>query len=443
MTATLLERPPDRIAQRCAETFGQDRVLMAIGELYRIADETQRVVIFPRGIDELGEMLRFAASEKLVVIPAGAGSWLEMGNKPVRAHLIISTAQMNRVLEYEPADLTATVEAGCTLAEFNARASEHRQWIPLDPFGEAGSTIGAVVATASSGPMRCSFGTPRDWVIGMRVVHADGRITKAGGKVVKNVAGYDLCKLYTGSFGTLGIIAEMSFKLRALPSAERTMFFYSQDAAKLCALAAQIADSDVQPAALELFTWQVNHVRLDYGEGRFTLALRLLNEPETIAAQIAEAVRIGSGFRHTLPGVDDAAAFWKDYHEEESANDWDIILRVSVLPSDTASMIAEIGATLPQSSLRAHAGSGVIRVYAMAETLGEFKKRSRPVRLAELRQYAQSRGGQMVILRLPAELRDHLDAWGNIGQTATLMQALKKKFDPLSQLNPGRFVAGI
>src|SRR2546423_1962658 len=108
----------------------------------------------------------------------------------------------------------------------------------------------------------------------MRAVLADGKQIKAGGKVVKNVAGYDLCKLYTGSFGTLGVIGEMSFKLRALPSAERTVFFYSQDAAKLCALAAQMVDSDVQPAALELFSWQVNRLRLDYGEGRFTLALR-------------------------------------------------------------------------------------------------------------------------------------------------------------------------
>jgi glycolate oxidase FAD binding subunit len=443
MAASIIEKSPDRIAGQCGEAFGQDRVLMATGDHFRIADETQRVIAFPRHIEELSEMMRFAALEKLVVIPAGAGTWLEMGNQPVRAHLVISTAQMNRVLEYEPADLTATLEAGCILAQFNAQAAEHRQQIPLDPFGDRQSTIGAIVATASHGPLRCSSGTPRDLVVGMRVVHADGRITKAGGKVVKNVAGYDLCKLYTGSYGTLGMISELNFKMRARPEADRTMFFFNQDAMKLCALAAQIMDSDVQPAAMELFSPQFDRLRLAYGEGRFTLALRFLNEPETIDAQVAEALRHGSGFRYSILSDEDAAAFWKDYHEDESAAIWDIIFRMSVLPSDTAMMIAEIGATLPQASLRVHAANGIIRVHAQAQTLDDFKKRERPVRFAELRQHAQARGGQMIIQRLPEELKYKLDAWGDPGQSAPLMIALKKQFDPHSQLNPGRFVAGI
>ncbi|HWQ34412.1 MAG TPA: FAD-binding oxidoreductase [Blastocatellia bacterium] len=443
MTASIIERPPEKIAQRCTEAFGQDRVLMAIGEHYRIADESQRVVALPHSIEELSEMLRFAASERMCVIPAGAGTWLEMGNRPVRAHLVISTAQMKRVLEYEPADLTATLEAGCALAEFNARAAEHNQRIPLDPFGHTQSTIGAIVATASHGPLRCAFGTPRDWVVGMRVAHIDGRITKAGGKVVKNVAGYDLCKLYTGSFGTLGIIGEISFKLRALPATERTMFFFGQDAARLCALAARLMNSDVQPAAMELFSLKFDGLRLEYGEGRFTLALRFISEPETIDAQIVEASRLGREFRQTVLSDDEARDFWRDYYEDESAEDWDIILRVSVLPSDTAMMIAEIGSTIPQAALRVHAGNGIIRVQAKSHTLAEFKKRQRPLRLAELRQHTHLRGGQMIILRLPPELKNQLDAWGDPGQTAPLMQALKKKFDPQSLLNPGRFVAGI
>ncbi len=443
MTASVIERPPEKIAQRCIEVFGQDRVLMATGEAYRIGQEAQRVVAFPRHLEELGEMLRFAGSERMCVIPAGAGTWLEMGNKPVRAHLVISTAQMNRVLEYEPADLTATVEAGCPLAAFNARAAEHNQRIPLDPFGDARSTIGAVVATASHGPLRCAFGTPRDWVVGMRVAHIDGRLTKAGGKVVKNVAGYDLCKLYTGSFGTLGIIGEMSFKLRALPATERTMFFFSQDAAQLCALAARVMNSDVQPAAMELFSLEFDRLRMEYGEGRFTLALRFINEAATIDAQLALATRLGRDFRHTVLSPEEARAFWQDYAEDESAAHWDIILRVSVLPSDTAMMIGEIGATLPQASLRVHAGNGIIRVHARSYTLEEFKKRQRPMRLAELRQHTYQRGGQMLILRLPGELKNQLDAWGDPGHTAPLMQALKKKFDPQSLLSPGRFVAGI
>jgi glycolate oxidase FAD binding subunit len=443
MTASIIERPPEKIAQRCTEAFGQERVLLAIGEHYRLANESQRVVAFPRGIEELSEMLRFAASERMCVIPAGAGTWLEMGNRPVRAHLIISTAQMNRVLEYEPADLTATLEAGCALREFNAGAAEHNQRIPLDPFGYSHSTIGATVATASHGPLRCAFGTPRDWVVGMRVVHADGHITKAGGKVVKNVAGYDLCKLYTGSFGTLGMIAEISFKLRALPATERTLLFFSAEAGKLCALAARLISSDVQPAAMELFSHDLEESSPAEGEDRFTLALRFINPLETIDAQLIEASRIGREFRQTVLSDEEARVFWRDYCEEELAADHDIMLRVSVLPSDTAMMMAEISSTIPQAALRVHAGNGVIRVHAKSHGLEEFKKRQRPLRLAELRQHTHLRGGQMVILRLPVELKNQLDTWGDPGQTAALMQALKRKFDPQSLLNPGRFVSGI
>lgn len=443
MTTPVPERSPDTIAHRCIHAFGPERVTIAEGKSFRIADEPRRAVVFPHNIAELSEMLRFAASEKMCVIPAGAGTWLETGNKPVRAHLVISTARMKRIIEFEPADLTATVEAGCPLTGFNTHAREHRQQIPLDPFGDSAATIGAIIATASHGPLRCAYGTPRDWVVGMRVAHIDGGITKAGGRVVKNVAGYDLCKLYTGSYGTLGIIGELSFKLRALPDNERTMFFFSQDAAKLCALAANIAASDARPAALELFSPGAERARLEYGEGRFTLALRFLDEPETIAARSAEAKRIGAEFRHTVLSEEDASSFWRDYHEEESAADRDIAFRISVLPSDTARMVAEICTTIPQASLRIHAANGIIRVFAQAWTLDEFKRRERPVRLAELRQHAQSQGGQMTIQRLPEELRYKLDAWGEVGPTAELMLALKRKFDPRSLLNPGRFVAGI
>ncbi|MGH9936404.1 MAG: FAD-binding oxidoreductase, partial [Blastocatellia bacterium] len=234
------EGSPDKIVHRLCEMFGEDRVVVAAGSHFRVDDERRRVVAFPRNIEELSEMMRLASDERWRVIPAGAGTWLEMGNRPTRLDLVVSTTKMNRLLEYEPADLTATVEAGVPLGAFNQIAAEDRQFIPLDPFGDERSTIGGVVATASSGPMRCAYGAPRDWLIGCAVVHADGRVTRAGGKVVKNVAGYDLCKLYTGSFGTLAVIAEMSFKLRALPPCEKTVVFYSHNAESLCSLAARI-----------------------------------------------------------------------------------------------------------------------------------------------------------------------------------------------------------
>ena len=298
----------ERILHRLREMFGEDRARLFIADSFRVGEEPERIVAFPHNIEELSEMLKLASDEHWRVIPAGAGTWLTMGNAPVSFHLAVSTAQMNRVIEYEPADLTATVEAGCTLAAFNKLAAQHRQWIPLDPFGAPGATLGGVVATASSGPLRCAYGTPRDWLIGIRVVHTNGGVTKAGGKVVKNVAGYDLCKLYTGSFGSLAVIAEMSFKLRATPPGDKTIVFYAENAERLCALTLRITDSDVQPSAMELVAPANNHA-LPIEPTRFALVLRFLNEAETIESQISDASRIGYDFERALLTEADAEIF--------------------------------------------------------------------------------------------------------------------------------------
>ncbi|MGE0131848.1 MAG: FAD-binding oxidoreductase [Blastocatellales bacterium] len=444
-TARARGASPDKIIHRLREMFGEDRAIIASGCDFRIDDERQRLVAFPHNIEELSEMMRLADVERWRVIPAGAGTWLEMGNRPTRFDLIISTAKMNRVLEYEPADLTATVEAGGPLVAFNRMAAEHRQFIPLDPFGDERSTIGGVIATASSGPMRCAYGTPRDWLIGATVVHADGHVTKAGGKVVKNVAGYDLCKLYTGSFGTLAVIAEMSFKLRALPPCEKTVIFYSDNAEALCSLVARVTDSDVQPVAMELISPpdRTDEAIPAIGNGKFALALRFLNEAETVDSQAGEASRLGSDFRHTILSEANADAFWQAYHESETSPHTEFIFRLSALPSDLSALIVDVNRTLPRSHLRAHAANGVLRLHAGLDWLDGLKTKERPRRLAELRRLTQSRGGQMVLLRAPDEIKNQLDVWGEAGQTERLMRALKEKFDPQALLNPGRFVAGI
>jgi glycolate oxidase FAD binding subunit len=291
-----------------------------------------------------------------------------------------------------------------------------------------------VIATASAGPLRCAYGTPRDWLIGIRVVHADGGVTRAGGKVVKNVAGYDLCKLYAGSFGTLAVIAEMSFKLRALPPVEKTLVFYSHDVNSLCALVARVNDSDVQPAAMELIS-PSNDLALAIENNQFALALRFLNEAEAVDSQIEEAAKMGAGLKHTVLSEADADVFWRGYRESETSSQIASSLRLSALPADLPAALADVDLTLPETNWRAHAANGVVRIYA--ETEIELS------RIAGLRNRAQSRGGQLVILHAPSAIKEQLDVWGETGQTASLMRALKEKFDPQAQLNPGRFVAGI
>lgn len=432
----------DKIIHRLREMFGEGRAELASGGHFRVGDARERAVAFPHDIAELSEMMRLASDERWSVTPSGAGTWLEMGARPTRFDLIVSTAKMNHTLEYEPADLTATLEAGVPLAAFNRTAAEDRQFIPLDPFGDERSTIGGVIATASSGPLRCAYGAPRDWLIGVAVVHADGRITRAGGKVVKNVAGYDLCKLYVGSFGTLAVIAEASFKLRALPSSEKTVVFYSRDAETLCSLVARITDSDVQPAAMELISpSDESSTPLDAEHS--ALALRFLNDAETVAWQVGEVARLGSGIRHTTLGEADAGEFWRGYHESETSPGAEFVLRLSALPADLNTLIADINRALPPARLRAHAANGVVRLHGDAQWLDAHGAGELLSQLAEMRRRAQARGGQMIILRAPDEIKNQIDVWGDVGTATGLMLALKEKFDPQAMLNPGRFVAGI
>lgn len=432
---------PEQVAHRLSQSFGAERVQHAIGNHFRLGIEDARVIAYPRSIEELSEMLKLAAAENWRVVPAGAGSWLEMGNRVAQFHLIVSTAQMNRVLEYEPADLTCTVEAGVTLHEFNQQAAAHKEFIPLDPFGVETATLGAIIATASHGSWRCAYGTPRDWLIGARVVHADGTISKAGGKVVKNVAGYDLCKLYTGSFGTLTVLAELSFKLRALLNVERTLVFYADEAATLCELVGRFIASDLQPTACELLSPQPG---LPIEADRAALVLKFWNEEEeTVAWQIGEAQRLGAEFSSSVLSEADAAEFWRAYHASETAENWTHSLRVTSLPSDLAASITDVQRLMPTGTLRAHAYNGVLRVLGDDNLLDELRSRFRYKLLLELREAAQARGGQMLIQRAPDDLKNQLDVWGEVGANAALLRGIKQQFDPHGRLNFGRFVAGI
>jgi glycolate oxidase FAD binding subunit len=432
---------PEQVAYRLTQAFGSARAQHAIGNHYRVGDEDARVVAYPQSIEELSEMLKFAAAEGWRIVPAGAGTWLEMGNRIAQFHLIVSTAKMQRVLEYEPADLTCTVEAGVALQAFNEQAAEHNQFIPLDPFGNARGTLGATVATASYGPLRCQYGTPRDWLIGARVVHVDGTITKAGGKVVKNVAGYDLCKLYVGSYGTLAVLAELSFKMRARPMVERMLVFYAEAAEPLCGLSARIMASDLQPAAWELLSPQAG---LPLDAEKYALVLRFWNEEtETVEWQLGEAQRLGGELSHTTLSETNSVEFWRAYHASETAANWAFSLRATSLPSGIGATLADVQRLLPAAVLRAHAANGVTRILGGEDMLDELRSRFRYRPLVELREAMQTRGGQMVIVRAPDELKNQLDVWGDAGANTALLRGIKEQYDPQHRLNYGRFVAGI
>jgi len=178
---------------------------------------TPQAAVAPASYEQVAEVMGYAHAEELAVIPWGGGAHIHTGNVPARYDIALSLSRLNAVVEHEPADLTTTVQAGMTLSELQGRLGAAGQLLPLDPPGGERATIGGILAANASGPWRHAFGSARDMTIGLRVVTAEGRITRAGGRVVKNVAGYDLCKLYVGSLGTLGVIVEATFKLAPLP----------------------------------------------------------------------------------------------------------------------------------------------------------------------------------------------------------------------------------
>jgi glycolate oxidase subunit GlcD len=231
--------------------FDPDRARSSLGLIVgdaNISSHNGTIMVTPASAEEISEILKLATSERWTVVPAGGMTWLKSS-----ANLIVSTSRLNQIIEHEPADLIAIAQAGVRLVDFNAKLAENGQWLPLDPPDDGRATLGGVVATGIGGAQQFGYGRPRGSVIGMKVVLADGSMIKAGGRVVKNVAGYDLCKLFTGSYGSLGIITELNFKLRPRPAREATVIATGaiEDLRKS---ARAILDARLFPVAAELFT---------------------------------------------------------------------------------------------------------------------------------------------------------------------------------------------
>jgi glycolate oxidase subunit GlcD len=227
-------------AVRLAEIVGDANVVI----------EGSYVVVYPSSVDETVELVRCSSNEAWTVTPAGSMTWLQHGRT---SNLVISTARLNRIIEHEPADLIAVAEAGVGLTDFNKELAKNGQWLPLDPPDDGRATLGGVVSTGLGGAQQFAYGKPRGSVIGMKVVLADGSLIKAGGRVVKNVAGYDLCKLFTGSYGTLGIIVELNFKLRPRPAREQTVVAIGSPS-DLVSAGRAILQSRLFPVGIELIS---------------------------------------------------------------------------------------------------------------------------------------------------------------------------------------------
>ncbi|CAA9407579.1 MAG: Glycolate dehydrogenase, FAD-binding subunit GlcE [uncultured Rubrobacteraceae bacterium] len=386
-------------------------------------------VVEPGSTEDVSELMKLANDRNLAVAPRGGGTSMSLGNPPRELGLILSTSRMDAVVEHVPGDQVVRVQSGIRFADLQARLAESDQMLGVDP-PEAGNgaTVGGIVAANSSGPKRYRYGTIRDLIIGITVVLADGTVAKAGGKVVKNVAGYDLAKLFTGSLGTLGFIAECNFRLHPRPETARTVAVELPDTASAGAASQAILHAQVVPSAVELL-WD--------GETRM-IAVLIEGIPSGIEAQAETASHILGSFGEVSTLGDDEAGS----SSPPGAGDDGVAVKISAPPAELAGVL---DSTLGASSrlgvtprITGHAGTGVTYVGLSGGDEG-----ARAGVVEELREIWLRRGGSVVVREAPPAFKERVEAWGPIGTRLDLTRRVKEKFDPRGILNPGRFVGGI
>lgn len=377
-----------------------------------------RWVARPGSTEEVSAVLRAAAGLGLRVVARGSGTRLVWGVAPTALDLIVDTSRMDAVLTHAAGDLVVTVHAGLPMGALQRALAAHRQRLALD-YDNPGGTIGGTIATAASGPLRYRYGSVRDLLIGITVVLADGTITRSGGKVVKNVAGYDLGKLYTGSLGTLGVITEAVFRLHPLPEASRWITVPAADATRAAAAIAAIRGAQHDPVAIEV----------DRGTtgGPVTVVVAVEGVVGGIDARAGAVADLLGSAAGTSATVSERPPGW-----------WGVAPHAPQGPAATVTCeptgLADLLGTAP-GALRGSAGAGVL-VAGLddSDRLG--------AELARLREIAHRHGGSTVLRCAPPHRRTGLDVWGPVPALA-LMRRLKDQFDPEHRLSPGRFVGGI
>ena len=426
---------------------GQAHVLTGV-ELsrYVIEGRTPEAAVLPGSVDEVAAIVAHAMETGVPIVPWGGGSAIGVGAPPARAGLVLVLTRLDALVEHEPGDLTATAQAGITIAALQAALRARGQWLSLDPPDAARATLGGVLAANASGPRRHLYGTARDLLIGVTVVTADGAVVHGGGKVVKNVAGYDLPKLFVGSFGTLGVIVEATVKLRPLPDAERLVavrFERLQDAGVALR---NLLGSDLIPNAVDLLDGP-SAGALGLPAAPATLAVGFDGLGEQVDWQVAElatvVVRCGGAKPAPL-----AAETWarlasasRDAFDTPAA-----VMTLSVLPAVVAETMEHGAQTARKRGLMsawcAHAGVG-----HLTATLCADAPRPDPAPIAavleEWRAAARAGGGHASVTWAPLPVKSALPVWDEAGAAGRLMKRIKAQLDPNNLLNPGRFVGGV
>jgi glycolate oxidase FAD binding subunit len=425
---------------------GKDYTLSLPTELehYKVDTRKPTLVVFPGNTEEISEIMKIASSSTLSIIPWGGGTKIGFGREPSKADIIICTRRLNRILEHEAGDLVATAECGAQLKEFQGVLRGKNQFLAIDPpHEESGATLGGIIATNDSGPRRLRFGTMRESLIGIKVVRSDGCIVKGGGKVVKNVAGYDLPKLYIGSLGTLGIIVEGTFRLYPTPEISETCLVIFPTPEKSQEVVLSILNSPLVLTSLEVLNQPLlnaisDRLNLDSKRDMYAIAVRIESIEKAVREQISKLELI-SGEGILLEGNIEEN-LWQEIREFP----WRIteknraVCKASVLITDVAIFLRAVEELAKESGLKIYAsgqgGTGVLIIAIEGEISLIVKA------IKSLRSLVNTLKGALVIKEAPSSLKSQVGVWGEIGTSVKIMERLRNLLDPHCILNPGRFV---
>lgn len=413
----------------------------------------------PGSAEEVAEIVRYARAEKLALVPCGSGTKLGIGMPPARYDLAVDLSRMNRVVAYDPGDLTVGVEAGIRVAELQNVLAAQKQMLPMEmPFYEQ-MTIGGVLASGISGPLRQFYGTPRDYLLGAEFVTGEGRRAKSGGRVVKNVTGYDFHRMLLGSLGTLAILTVANFRTFPQPLAQELFAAGFADAAGALALRRAIARSPLSPVALEIASpamarladpdgAQLSHVHwavLAVAAGEPAVVERHARDLERMAhsAGAARFIRLAAELANPL---------WSRLREfparAKENSPAATIVKLNTLPGEFGALVAKAekiasGHKLPCALLLR--GTGIVYALLLPEQADDATMERLAAASSELLE-AGTAQGSAVIEFCPAGLKRTVNVWGPAAAKRSdieLMRQIKKVFDPDNVLSPGRHVGGI
>jgi glycolate oxidase FAD binding subunit len=416
------------------------------------------LIVRPGTQDEVAAVVSACAAEGAALVPWGGGTAMGTGNRPERVDVVIRLDRLDRVVEFDPDNLCVTVEAGMPLARLQELIAEKKVLLPLDPAGGADVTVGGLVAANLSGPRRLQHGTVRDWVLGMRVVLPDGERIRCGGRVIKNVSGYDMNKLFIRSFGTLGIVTEVTVKLLPMPAAQASVMGLFPDLSGAAAVVEKVLASFLLPEALDLLdpgALDLLAPALGHGAtGGFALVAGFAGSPEVVERQVRDM--------ETL--ISEQGGKARVFQEAASVQAWAAITNVfRGLPHDPLRVLCTLAVPISRTAgtmasaharaaeqgltatLSAHAGSGILRAAFRPhhEASGDGAISGMAAAIEILRGDAAAVGGSLVIQEASPRLKEQVDAWGRPGSGIAAMRRIKAEFDPQRLCSPGRFLGGI